>query len=96
MSQITNKDIKKIARLAKIEVPEQNCQELVDDLQNIINWVEDLKEVNTDEVKPMLNVHHNSLRLAKDEVSDGDIADDVLKNAKNAKYGYFGVPKVIE
>ncbi len=96
MSEITNKDIKKIARLARIEVSEAECEVLVGKIGNIIHWVETLNEVDTDNVEPLTNVHSATLRLAKDEVLDGNIAKDVLKNAKNAKYGYFAVPKVLD
>ncbi len=96
MSQITQEDIKKIARLARIEVLPESRQDLAKQLTNIANWVETLNEVNTDNVEPITNVHDANLRLNKDEITDGNIAEDVLKNAPNAKYGYFTVPKVIE
>ncbi|OFW80622.1 MAG: asparaginyl/glutamyl-tRNA amidotransferase subunit C [Alphaproteobacteria bacterium RIFCSPLOWO2_01_FULL_40_26] len=96
MSQITKEDIKKISRLARIEVPEDRQEFLASQIGNVINWVEQLNEVNTDNVKPFINVHDMSLRLNQDEISDGNISADILKNAKNAKYGYFSVPKVIE
>lgn len=96
MSEITNEDVKKIARLARIETSEADIAKLAGDLGVIIDWVEKLNEVNTDNVEPLINVHGASLRMEKDEILDGGIAEDILKNAKNAKYGYFAVPKVIE
>lgn len=96
MTEITNKDIKKIARLARIEIDEKECDSFSEKLDGIIHWVETLNEVDTDNVEPMINVHHAALRQVEDEVKDGDIAEDVLKNAKDSKYGYFAVPKVIE
>ncbi len=96
MSQITNADIKKIARLARIAVPQDNIENLAKQLTNITNFVANLKEVNTDNVEIVNNVHDVSLRLNKDEINDGNISDDILKNSNNAKYGYFTVPKVIE
>jgi len=97
MSNVTKDDIKKISRLARIEVPEENREKLANQVNSIIGWVEKLSEVNTDNVEPLTNVHDMPLPLQKDEITDGNIAADVLKNAKeNAKYEYFAVPKVIE
>ena len=95
MANITQKDIEKISRLAQIEIKEEK-ELIASQINNVINWVEKLKEVDTQNVEPMINVHENSLNLNNDEVSDGNIADDVLKNAPQALYGYFAVPKVIE
>lgn len=96
MAHVTKEDIKKVSRLARIEVAEDERETLAKQVNGIIGWVEKLNEVNTDGIEPLTNVHETSLRLNKDEVLDGDIAEDVLKNAPNAKYGYFSVPKVIE
>jgi aspartyl-tRNA(Asn)/glutamyl-tRNA(Gln) amidotransferase subunit C len=96
MSNVTSEDIKKVARLARIEVLESERENLAKQVGGIIGWVEKLSEVNTDNVDAMTNVHGESLRLNKDEVADGNIAEDVLNNSKDAKYGYFAVPKVIE
>lgn len=96
MSNIKIQDIDKISRLAKIEVANEEKETLAKQLGSIIGWVEKLGEVNTDNVDILTNVHEMNLRMEKDEIADGDIAEDVLKNAPNSKYGYFTVPKVIE
>jgi len=96
MSNVTSENIKKVARLARIEVLEADRENLAKQVGGIIGWVEQLNEVNTDNVEPLTNIHGESLRLNKDIISDGNIAEDVLKNSKDAKYGYFAVPKVIE
>ncbi len=96
MAQLSEKDIKKVARLAKIAITEESCKQLTTQVGSIIDWVEKLKEVNTDNVAPLTNVHEMTLRLNQDIISDGDKAEEVLQNAKSAKYGYFTVPKVIE
>jgi len=93
---INKEDIKKISHLSRIKVAESESEALAQKLDGIINWVETLNEVNTDSVEPLINVHSQSLRLQKDEVIDGNIAQDVLKNSKEAKYDYFVVPKVLE
>lgn len=96
MAHLTQKDIKKVAKLSRIEISEESCAQLTHQVGSIIEWVEKLKEVDTDNVEALTNVHDMVLRLNKDEISEGNIADDVLKNCKAAKYGYFTVPKVIE
>jgi aspartyl-tRNA(Asn)/glutamyl-tRNA(Gln) amidotransferase subunit C len=95
MAKITQKDIEKISRLAQIEIKDDK-EILATQIENVINWIEKLNEVNTDNIEPMINVHNEPLHLNADEVSDGNIADDVLKNAPKQIYGYFAVPKVIE
>ena len=96
MSNVTQKDINKISRLAKIELPQEGCDDLSKQLNDIIGWVDKLNEIEAKDIEPLTNVHGESLRLHKDEVLDGGIAEDVLKNAPDAKYEYFTVPKVIE
>lgn len=96
MANLSEKDIKKVARLARIEITDDSCKQLTTQVGSIIDWVEKLNEVNTDNVEALTNVHDMTLRLNKDEITDGNIAEDVLKNSKDAKYGYFTVPKVIE
>lgn len=97
---VTQEDIDKVAKLARIEISQDNQGEdkkqLAQQIDGIIGWIDKLDEANVDGVDPLTNVHDSILRVAKDEVSDGDKAEEVLKNAKNNKYGYFTVPKVIE
>jgi aspartyl-tRNA(Asn)/glutamyl-tRNA(Gln) amidotransferase subunit C len=96
MTQLSEDDIKKISRLARIEIAPDKIDEMAKQVGNIINWVDKLNEVNTDNVEPLTNVNNMVLRLNEDKVSEGNIAEDVLKNAPNSKYGYFAVPKVID
>lgn len=93
---VTKEDIKKISRLARIKVEEQNIEPLAEKINGIISWAEVLNEVNTDNVEILTSVHNQTLALYADEVLDGNIAEDILKNSKDAKYGYFAVPKVLE
>jgi aspartyl-tRNA(Asn)/glutamyl-tRNA(Gln) amidotransferase subunit C len=93
---LTAQEVTKIARLSRIEVLDEKKPELATKLNKILDWVESLNEVDTKNVEPLLNVHQMAMPMAKDVVSDGGIADEVLKNAPDAKYGYFTVPKMIE
>jgi len=92
---VTKEDIKKASRLARVKIEDSQIDGAVKKINGIIDWVEQLNEVDTDNVDILTNVHGENLRLQKDEVNDGNIADDVLANAKHAKYGYFSVPKVL-
>lgn len=88
--------VRKIASLARIAVTDDQAQAMVPELNNILNWIEQLGEVDTSSVQPMTAVIPNVLRLRDDVVSDGDIRDRVLANAPLAEHGFFAVPKVIE
>ncbi len=96
MSQITSEEIKKLSRLARIEVKEEELSELSQQVGKIIALAERLNKVDTTNIDPLVAVGNDSLRLNRDEVLAGNIADDILKNAKDAMYGYFSTPKVIE
>ena len=69
---------------------------MVPELNNILGWVEQLGEVDTDGVEPLTAVIDLKLRLRDDVVTDGDVRDKVLLNAPDAQHGFFAVPKVIE
>ncbi len=88
--------VKRIARLARIHVDEADLAPLADELNNILGWVEQLDEVDTDGVEPMTSVVEMVQRLRADEVTDGGVRDRVLANAPESDDGFFVVPKVIE
>lgn len=88
--------VKRIARLARIHVDDGDLPALADELNNILGWVEQLDEVETDGVEPMTSVVEMVQRLRVDAVTDGDVRDKVLANAPAEADGFFVVPKVIE
>jgi aspartyl-tRNA(Asn)/glutamyl-tRNA(Gln) amidotransferase subunit C len=88
--------VRKIAGLARIATSDAEAEALLPELNNILGWIEQLGEVNTDGVEPLAAVIPNHLRLRDDIVTDGGIRDAVLKNAPQAEHGFFAVPKVIE
>jgi aspartyl-tRNA(Asn)/glutamyl-tRNA(Gln) amidotransferase subunit C len=88
--------VRKIARLARIAVSEDDVPGLTGELNGILGWIEQLGEVDTAGVEPMASVMPGSLRWRADVVSDGNIQDKVLANAPDAASGFFAVPKVIE
>ena len=88
--------VRKIAGLARIATTDAEAEALLPELNNILGWIEQLGEVDTDGVEPLAAVIPNHLRLRDDVVTDGGIRDAVLKNAPQAEHGFFAVPKVIE
>jgi aspartyl-tRNA(Asn)/glutamyl-tRNA(Gln) amidotransferase subunit C len=93
---VTSQQVRHIAKLARIGMDDAQIEALVPELNNILGWVEQLGEVNTDGVEPLTAVIDQKLRLRDDVVNDGDIRDKVLANAPDAQHGFFAVPKVIE
>ena len=93
---VTSQQVRHIAKLARIAMSDEELERLVPELNNILGWVEQLSEVNTDGVEPLTAVIDQKLRLREDEVNDGNIRDEVLANAPEAQHGFFAVPKVIE
>lgn len=88
--------LKKLGKLSRLDISDKNSQKLIDDLNQIIGFIDQLNKVNTDNVKPLSSVTGHDLPLREDKVNDGSINLDVLKNAPEEKSGYFVVPKVIE
>jgi aspartyl-tRNA(Asn)/glutamyl-tRNA(Gln) amidotransferase subunit C len=93
---VSAEDVRKIASLARIAVTEDQVASMVPELNNILGWIEQLGEVDTDGVEPLAAVIPNTLRLRDDVVTDGNVRDKVLANAPQAEHGFFAVPKVIE
>ncbi|KQT32264.1 glutamyl-tRNA amidotransferase [Sphingomonas sp. Leaf412] len=88
--------VRRIAGLARIAISDEEAARLSPELGNILDWIEQLSEVDTSAVEPMTAVIPNTLRLRDDVVTDGGVRDKVLANAPQAEHGFFTVPKVIE
>ena len=88
--------VRHIAKLASIAVTDDEVDALVPELNNILGWIEQLREVDVTDIEPMTAVIPNTLRLRPDIVTDGGKRDAVLANAPVAEHGFFAVPKVIE
>ncbi|NNC48650.1 MAG: Asp-tRNA(Asn)/Glu-tRNA(Gln) amidotransferase subunit GatC [Sphingomonas sp.] len=93
---VTLEDVRHIANLARINLSDEEAGRLLPELNNILGWVEQLGEVDTDGVEPLTAVIEQKMRLREDIVTDGNIRDKVLSNAPEAQHGFFAVPKVIE
>ena len=88
--------VARIARLARIEVPETEQAPLAAELSHILGWIEQLNEVDTADVPPMTSVVAMQLRWRDDRVDDGGRSEQILENAPERQDGYFVVPKVVE
>jgi len=88
--------VRRIAHLARIAVAEDEVEHLRDELNAILAFVEQLAEVKVDGVEPMRSVTPMTMKKRADEVTDGGIAADIVKNAPSSEDNYFVVPKVVE
>ena len=88
--------INKIAKLARIRLSDKEANELLKDMNSILDWVEQLNEVNTDSVEPLTNISSSTLPKRKDEAEDVNTSDEILQNSPDKLEGYFAVPKVVE
>ena len=93
---IDNQTVRKVSKLAKIKINEKEETKLIEELNSILVWVDELKKVDTEQIEPMLSVFNESMIMRKDEVSSETSDELVLKNAPESKSGFFVVPKVVE
>ncbi len=93
---IDTETARRVAKLARIKVEDEDLPALADGFSRILDFVEQLNEVDVDGVEPMTSVTPMRLRRRDDVVTDGDQADAVLSNAPDAREGFFAVPKVVE
>jgi aspartyl-tRNA(Asn)/glutamyl-tRNA(Gln) amidotransferase subunit C len=88
--------VRRIARLARIRISDNEVPKLEGELNHILGWIEMMDEVDTDNVEPMTSVVENTMRLREDVVSDGGYPEQVTGNAPATDENFFMVPKVVE
>lgn len=88
--------VKKVAFLSHLKIKDEKIKDAEIEFNKILNWVEQLNEVNTDNVEPLVSVNESFITCREDKVTEGNQAQAILANAPQAEYGYFVVPKVIE
>ena len=86
----------RIARLARVAITDEEAQRLESELSGILDWVAQLDELDTANVERMTRVEAMTMKMRKDEVTDGFCADDIVKNAPEEDDHYFVVPKIVE
>ena len=93
---IDNKTIIHIARLARIGIDESRIDRMRDEFRAIVEFIDQLKEVDVAHVSPADSVMGEAMRLRADEVNEGGCADDIVANAPEHRDDFFVVPRVIE
>ena len=88
--------VRKVAHLARIKVAEERLAPMADELNGIVNWIEQLGEVDTDGVTPMASVVEMQAAWRQDEAKDGGYPEKVVANAPAPQGDFFTVPKVVE
>ena len=88
--------VKHISKLARISLDEKKVDSLSKDLTSIMKFIENLNKLNTDKIEPLTSIINTALKSRKDEVKDGKIRDQILKNSPEKNDEFFVVPKVIE
>jgi len=88
--------VRRIARLARIAVDDEQVASMEKELNALLAWVEQLSEVDVEGVTPMTSVVEQKLKMRADLVTDGGRPEDILRNAPMSEEGFFVVPKVVE
>jgi aspartyl-tRNA(Asn)/glutamyl-tRNA(Gln) amidotransferase subunit C len=94
--QVDAATVRRIARLARMKVTDEEAKALEKELSGILDWVKQLEEVDTSGVEPLTRVIPMTLKKRPDTVTDGGIADDIILNAPAHHGHFFVVPKVVE
>ena len=93
---IDNQTVKKVAFLSRLRVEDEKIESAKDEFHKILQWIDELNELNTDNVEPLISVNEQTLRLREDEITAGNNKDEILQNAPMEEFDYFAVPKVVE
>jgi len=88
--------IKTIANLARLRFPKEDEEKFMKDIDSILNWVEELKEVNIDGVEPLVSVTPRTDAVRADEVTDGGLQTELMANAPESVQGFYEVPRMVE
>ena len=88
--------VRRIAKLARIQVPEADLHPLAGELNAILGWIEQLNEVDVTGVEPLTGGAQMAMRMRDDVVTDGGNLEGVLSNAPDREGSFYGVPKVVE
>jgi len=88
--------VRRVARLARIAVTDEEARRLQGELNGILDWIEQLREVDVEGVEPMTSVVSVSMKKRPDVVTEGGYPEKILANAPVSEDGFFMVPKVVE
>ncbi|MBA4211077.1 MAG: Asp-tRNA(Asn)/Glu-tRNA(Gln) amidotransferase GatCAB subunit C [Parvibaculum sp.] len=93
---VDQKTVRHIARLARIAVRDDELEALAKELNGILDWVEQLGEVDTADVEPMTSAVAMAMKMRDDVVTETNLQKEVTRNAPGAEDGFYVVPKVVE
>ncbi len=93
---VDEKTVRRVARLARLAIPEERLAPMAGELNAILAWVEQLQELDTENVEPMTSVRPMRLARRQDVVTDGGYPEDIVANAPRTEDNFFVVPKVVE
>lgn len=85
-----------VANLARLNLTDKQKQKFASEVDGILNWVEQLQEVNVEGIDPLISVTEQTNAIRADVVTDGDIQADLMKNAPESAHGFYVVPKMVE
>ena len=94
--KVDQETVRHIARLARIKISDKEAESLESELSTILEWIEQLNEVNTENIDARNRVISMPMKKRMDEISDGGYPDDLLENAPERSDNFFAVPKVVE
>lgn len=92
---LTREEVLNVAKLARLKFKEEEIQKFQTDLNNILDYIDILSEVDTENVEPLVQVHEGEPRLREDEVRKSLTAEEAMKNAPASDDGALIVPKVV-
>ena len=93
---IDKNQVKKVAKLSRISLDNKKLESLSKDLVSILNFVEELNNLDTQKTEPLTSIVDKTLEPRKDKINDGEIKDQILKNSPDKNEEFFIVPKVVE
>jgi aspartyl-tRNA(Asn)/glutamyl-tRNA(Gln) amidotransferase subunit C len=93
---VDDKTVRRIATLARIALADGQVAPMAQELNGILSWIEQLKEIDIEGVPPMTSVVEQRLRMREDIVGEGNEAEALMRNAPEAEDHFFVVPKVVE
>ena len=95
-TSLNQETIKNLSTLARLRLPAEREEKILADLQSILDWVEQLKEVNIDGIEPLVSVTDGTTPMREDIVTDGGLQTELMANAPEQVQGFYVVPKVVE
>ena len=93
---IDKRIVSNVANLARLKLKEADLENMSEELSNVLTWIENLNEVETNGVEPLANITGQKLSFREDEITDGNYPEKILQNAPEQSSGFFVVPKVVE